>query len=151
MNKKKLFRLYKEEGLAVRRRRGRRRATGYAINPRALTMIEGLAGGRSVITPISTLWLAVHLLQVPLFAALGAAVFLLIRAASKVAPRAEKAADSDHCDNYDLEVRFFQPFDERSPSARCDGPPMPRWMAASGGPERRWMGLSPALSCRPSP
>jgi putative transposase len=28
MNKKKLFRLYKEEGLAVRRRRGRKRATG---------------------------------------------------------------------------------------------------------------------------
>ncbi|GGE50585.1 transposase [Niveispirillum cyanobacteriorum] len=28
MNKKKLFRLYREEGLAVRRRRGRKRATG---------------------------------------------------------------------------------------------------------------------------
>lgn len=28
MNKKKLFRLYKEEGLAVRRRRGRKRARG---------------------------------------------------------------------------------------------------------------------------
>ena len=28
MNKKKLFRLYKDEGLAVRRRRGRKRATG---------------------------------------------------------------------------------------------------------------------------
>ena len=28
MNKKKLFRLYKEEGLAVRRRRGRKRAAG---------------------------------------------------------------------------------------------------------------------------
>lgn len=28
MNKKRLFRLYREEGLAVRRRRGRRRATG---------------------------------------------------------------------------------------------------------------------------
>ncbi len=28
MNKKKLFRLYKDEGLAVRRRRGRERATG---------------------------------------------------------------------------------------------------------------------------
>ena len=28
MNKKKLFRLYKEEGLSVRRRRGRKRATG---------------------------------------------------------------------------------------------------------------------------
>lgn len=28
LNKKKLFRLYREEGLAVRRRRGRKRATG---------------------------------------------------------------------------------------------------------------------------
>lgn len=28
MNKKRLFRLYREEGLAVRRRRGRKRATG---------------------------------------------------------------------------------------------------------------------------
>jgi len=28
MNKKKLYRLYREEGLAVRRRRGRKRATG---------------------------------------------------------------------------------------------------------------------------
>jgi putative transposase len=28
MNEKKLYRLYKEEGLAVRRRRGRKRATG---------------------------------------------------------------------------------------------------------------------------
>src|SRR3989442_861826 len=28
MNTKKLYRLYKEEGLAVRRRRGRKRATG---------------------------------------------------------------------------------------------------------------------------
>ena len=28
MNPKKLYRLYKEEGLAVRRRRGRKRATG---------------------------------------------------------------------------------------------------------------------------
>jgi putative transposase len=28
MNKKKLFRLYREEGLSVRRRRGRKRATG---------------------------------------------------------------------------------------------------------------------------
>lgn len=28
LNKKKLFRLYREEGLAMRRRRGRKRATG---------------------------------------------------------------------------------------------------------------------------
>jgi len=35
MNKKKLFRLYREEGLAVRRRRGRKRATG-ARAPMAL-------------------------------------------------------------------------------------------------------------------
>ena len=28
MNHKKLYRLYREEGLAVRRRRGRKRATG---------------------------------------------------------------------------------------------------------------------------
>ena len=31
MNKKKLFRLYREEGLAVRRRRGRKRATGTKL------------------------------------------------------------------------------------------------------------------------
>ena len=30
MNKKRLFRLYREEGLAVRRRRGRKRATNDA-------------------------------------------------------------------------------------------------------------------------
>ena len=35
MNKKKLFRLYREEGLAVRRRRGRKRATGTRV-PMAL-------------------------------------------------------------------------------------------------------------------
>ena len=35
MNKKKLFRLYREEGLSVRRRRGRKRATGTRV-PMAL-------------------------------------------------------------------------------------------------------------------
>jgi len=35
MNRKKLFRLYREEGLAVRRRRGRKRATGTRA-PKAL-------------------------------------------------------------------------------------------------------------------
>jgi putative transposase len=63
MNKKKLLRLYREEGLAVRRRRGRKRATGTRVpmaraapageadrlpTPWALIMIEGPGGGRSV-------------------------------------------------------------------------------------------------------
>jgi transposase InsO family protein len=50
MNKKRLFRLYREEGLAVRRRRGRKRATGTRA-PMALNeeVFATLAEARAVI------------------------------------------------------------------------------------------------------
>ena len=54
MNKKKLFRLYKEEGLAMRRRRGRKRATGTRapVAQRAQPALEpGLRGRRLLLGP----------------------------------------------------------------------------------------------------
>ena len=53
MNHKKLYRLYREEGLAVRRRRGRKRATGTRA-PTAVPQARTSAG-RSTSSPTAVL------------------------------------------------------------------------------------------------